>query len=63
MKKHFANCLKAIIHGCFDLPLRTFSLTVFFELKNALNRTNECCVEFEINTDRGSLDLDAEAVH
>jgi outer membrane receptor protein involved in Fe transport len=39
------------------------SLTVFFELKNALNRTNECCIEFEINTDRGSLDLDAEAVH
>ena len=39
------------------------SLTVFFELKNALNRTNECCVEFEINTDDGSLDLDAEEVH
>jgi outer membrane receptor protein involved in Fe transport len=39
------------------------SLKVFLEVKNALNRTNQCCVEFEINTDRGTLDLDAEAVH
>jgi hypothetical protein len=38
------------------------SLTVFVELNNALNQTNQCCVEYEINDDSGSLALDVEPV-
>ena len=29
------------------------SLTAFFEISNALNRRNECCTEFEIDSESG----------
>jgi outer membrane receptor protein involved in Fe transport len=33
-------------------------LTVFFEAANLLNRTNDCCVEYEVEDESGELALD-----
>jgi outer membrane cobalamin receptor len=33
-------------------------LTVFLEVANVLNRTNECCVEYEVEDESGELALD-----
>lgn len=38
----------------------TNTLTVFFEVSNVFNRTNDCCVQFEINTDSGTPELETE---
>ncbi|MGH8236597.1 MAG: TonB-dependent receptor plug domain-containing protein, partial [Steroidobacteraceae bacterium] len=38
------------------------SLTAFFELRNALNRRNECCTEFEIDEESGEPELVLESI-
>lgn len=38
------------------------SLTVFFEISNALNRRNACCTEFEIDDESGEPELVLESI-
>jgi len=35
----------------YTTPVRVGKLTYFFELSNATNRKNECCVDFDVDTD------------
>lgn len=43
-----------------SVPLRVGSLDVFFEMSNATNRGNPCCVEFDLEEDAGSAFLEQE---
>jgi hypothetical protein len=38
------------------------SLTAFFEISNALNRRNECCIEFEIDAESEEPALVLESI-
>jgi len=35
----------------YKQPIRMGKLTYFFEISNALNRKNECCIDFDVDTD------------
>ena len=35
----------------YTTPVKVGKLTYFFELSNATNRKNECCVDFDVDTD------------
>jgi hypothetical protein len=37
--------------------LRRGELSAFLELTNALDRDNECCVEYEVDVDESTLEL------
>ena len=40
----------------------THSLTVFVEVANLFNQSNDCCVEYEVDDESGELRLETEAV-
>ena len=42
--------------------LENSSVTVFLELTNAFSRSNECCVEYEVEDEDGELVLDTETL-
>ena len=48
--------LRAARHFVLERSL----LTVYLEVTNATNRRNECCVEYEFNTEEGEPDLELE---
>lgn len=39
------------------------SLSVFLEVSNLLNRSNDCCIEYEVDDETGELLLETEAVN
>ena len=47
-----------------EFPLRLGRLSAFFEVTNATNRKNECCVDYDIDEDdEGNVYLDRSVEH
>ena len=40
----------------------THSLSVFVEIANLFNQSNDCCVEYEVDDESGELVLETETV-
>jgi outer membrane receptor protein involved in Fe transport len=53
---YFTLDLRAARHFVLERSL----LTVYLEVTNATNRENDCCVEYEFNTEEGEPDLELE---
>jgi outer membrane receptor protein involved in Fe transport len=47
-----------------EFPVRTGRLSAFFEITNATNRKNECCIDYDIDEDdEGNVFLDKSVEH
>lgn len=53
---------KALWNRCIRFS-DAHSLSVFFEATNLFNRSNDCCVEYEVDDESGVLRLETEAVN
>ena len=53
---YFTLDLRAARHFAFERSL----LTVYLEITNATNRSNDCCVEYEFNTEEGEPALELQ---